>query len=1088
MKYFFIILLTFLFKKNTSCQLVIGVDSSLHGQFSNLCITDFNGDGFKDVAGANYTGDLAMYEYYGDSSENLPFIFNSINTISKLRSADMDNDGDMDFVISGLYDKYIRWIENVDGGTSFYELSIGSWVGTGPKSLVVSDINNDGSMDIISNMGTTNLLIYKNSGATDPTFTEELIDIGASDPILINVTDIENDGDQDILYYDDTNNKIILRVNSGDGDFTMAGIPLLIATYVTALKFDDFDLDNDQDMLVGYDNFVSAEIELYENIAGVFTLKTSWAIPHDISGLTTAHFNTDSLPDILAVYNNFTLSNDAISFNESAVFINDGNLLFEPSLTPLDGVISSPYNDGILSLAISDMDLNGTDDIVFADEYLLLTAYSSDTSDVLFSSYHEAFKPRAPTQSLFTITNADSSGIVPIIIDDKLDIYSYNISGDIAVYKQAIESTGINFDNGNRAYSTIVFDMDNDGFKDDLFTSGGQMYEGSEGEFQWQVYRNLTKPLVQKYAIKTSYSCRNVFAQDINGDGYQDIVGSNGQLFFTGYDYEGFEIYEEFDAYFWLKNISGTGVFTYEALPGDYFLDEGYPIATDVDLDGDPDILVYNQTDDNVYCYYNVDGLGEFFPRSPILNIYNGQYLHPFDVDGDGIEDLVINTSGDLIKYIQHLGPNEYAAPQTICYNAKVRKPERLTFEDVNSDGFKDLLTGNETTQIYLNMDGFGFYPYPYVLPFNYVNRKITDINQNGIIEIAGIYSTNYAYAQELGEIPVYPINYFTNTDKVLDEAQLLSDTVFIKLSAIPDDTLIMTVTVISVSGLESEVMLNDGVTDIIEIFLLPDSSALDYQYFVIHAIDDPEVDAIENGRISYTLNNHEHTYPLANSIIQDYTIIDNDYPVADNINNIILTCNDTLITEGEFGTACSIKLNTTVDYPVNFILITDNQLDAGAGSDDSIHFQLQSTLTSKTFYIDAVYDTLTEPLHTGNLLIKTTSDDDNYDAIDDIIQSFSITDKVTDTTGNNLIEENQEITVWYIPETGIINLNYSLLEKDAAAILFNTFGEQVQAISLTSSEGEVQFSVQNLPEGFYFVMVYSINNSFQFGRTVVVY
>ncbi|MBK8345855.1 MAG: hypothetical protein IPL12_22770 [Bacteroidetes bacterium] len=88
-------------------------------------------------------------------------------------------------------------------------------------------------------------------------------------------------------------------------------------------------------MLVGYDNFVSAEIELYENIAGVFTLKTSWAIPHDISGLTTAHFNTDSLPDILAVYNNFTLSNDAISFNESAVFINDGNLLFEPSLTPL---------------------------------------------------------------------------------------------------------------------------------------------------------------------------------------------------------------------------------------------------------------------------------------------------------------------------------------------------------------------------------------------------------------------------------------------------------------------------------------------------------------------------------------------------------------------------------------------------------------------------------------------------------------------------------------------------------------------------------------------------------------------------------
>ncbi|MBK8345856.1 MAG: VCBS repeat-containing protein [Bacteroidetes bacterium] len=80
----------------------------------------------------------------------------------------MDNDGDMDFVISGLYDKYIRWIENVDGGTAFYELSIGSWVGTGPKSLVVSDINNDGSMDIISNMAFSNLLIHKNSSKQIP--------------------------------------------------------------------------------------------------------------------------------------------------------------------------------------------------------------------------------------------------------------------------------------------------------------------------------------------------------------------------------------------------------------------------------------------------------------------------------------------------------------------------------------------------------------------------------------------------------------------------------------------------------------------------------------------------------------------------------------------------------------------------------------------------------------------------------------------------------------------------------------------------------------------------------------------------------
>jgi len=1049
-----------------------------------------NSDGLPDVAGVINSTSVVWYKNLGDSISRLPFSFVTEDGVGMLRAADMDGDGDMDLVIGDYYGYYIDWLENLDGvGTLFTQHAISlTWAGTGPRSIELCDINNDGAIDIVSNWGSANLLFYLNNGAADPAFSQQLIPIGTSDPYFIRVFDMDNDEDLDIVYYSKTLLQIIYRENNG-GIFDIAGVPLLDGGRVLSLKFTDMDLDGDHDMLIGYDYLAGTPaIKLYQNNAGAFTISQSWDYTHDVTGIITAKFNSDSLPDLMVLFNDYNLSNDDISLNELAVFLNTDALTFSPEIIPLLGIIPSNYNDIVTSASFGDLDLNGIDDIILSDYHMLLVISSSDTSEQIFTNYKEVFRPRSNVYALKEVHLADSLLTTTILIDNQLDIYQYEQTPDAITYHSTIEQVGTNKNGYGHPYSAIVFDMDNDGFDDDLFTSGGIMYEGDDGVYQWNVYRNVTQNVTEKYSSAPNYSCITPIIADINADGYLDILASNGQLFYVGVDYDGFDIYEEFDAYFWLKNIGGSGSFEYKDLPDGYYHDEGNPVVSDVDLDGDLDILVYNQTTDYLYCYYNTDGAGTFGDKIPLLTVTNGQYIKPHDVDGDGIEDILINTSGELIKWLQHLGPGTFSSPKVLCYTAKLRQPEKLMLVDINNDGYKDLITGTYNSQIYLNTGGYGFYPYPIELPFNYVNRNITDLNHNDTFEIAGVYNTRYAYSQELEQMPALPITQFTNDESIIDEDQLLADTLLIALTDIPTDTMVITVYPTSVDGDELEVQLFDGTMDTIQLVFLPDSTALIYQQILIKAFDDNEVDEIENGRISYNVNNTSGDFTLAATISRDYKISDNDVILPDNISNLFINCNDTLLFEGTFGTACDLKLNLPIEYPVIITLFTDNQLDVGTGPQDSVTIIMPTTDISTNFYIDAVTDNIIEGLHQGGLTITTTSEDDNFDEINTIVKLFTIDETIITNPEDTTQTAYPKINVWYIPETQLISLQYNLYENDAIVTLLNNLGEAVEIVPLSSSIGGITFSTSNLPEGYYYVMINSKNNHFTLGKTVVVY
>ena len=147
-------------------------------------------------------------------------INNNGNDLTSVFVSDIDNDGDMDIVTTsygspGNTDEIV-WYEN-DGAAN------PSWVAANittdvdaALSVFVADMDNDGDMDIVSaSAGDDKIAWYENDGAVDPSFTAAVIATSADGAISVFVADIDNDGDMDIVSASGGDNTIAWYENDG---------------------------------------------------------------------------------------------------------------------------------------------------------------------------------------------------------------------------------------------------------------------------------------------------------------------------------------------------------------------------------------------------------------------------------------------------------------------------------------------------------------------------------------------------------------------------------------------------------------------------------------------------------------------------------------------------------------------------------------------------------------------------------------------------------------------------------------------------------------------------------------------------------
>ena len=169
---------------------------------AKIVVTDIDGDGFPDVAAAgNNQNEIAWWSNdAGDGSEwTQTTVVSSFLSAESVAVADMDGDGDADFVATSGFEPALAWFEDVDGtGTSYQRHDLPIATTNYPNDVTVSDLDGDGDLDVAANG--ENLAWWRNDGGLATVWTEmEIHFYGVDAAEDIAVADLDNDGRVDLI-------------------------------------------------------------------------------------------------------------------------------------------------------------------------------------------------------------------------------------------------------------------------------------------------------------------------------------------------------------------------------------------------------------------------------------------------------------------------------------------------------------------------------------------------------------------------------------------------------------------------------------------------------------------------------------------------------------------------------------------------------------------------------------------------------------------------------------------------------------------------------------------------------------------------
>jgi len=227
-------------------------------EYSSITFADIDNDGDQDflISGDNVLGNSTSVLYKNEGLgnfievENTPFIGTKFGDIA---FADVDGDNDPDVLIAGYEPKlYLN-----DGMGNFTEMENTSIEDVNLGLFAFADLDGDNDQDLIisGEIWGDNLTIdlYFNDGNGD--FDQATGSSPFTAVILgsIAISDVDNDGDQDILITGESEQSFFtanLYLNDGLGNFTKQLNTPFTGVRYSSIAFADVDNDNDVDVLI----------------------------------------------------------------------------------------------------------------------------------------------------------------------------------------------------------------------------------------------------------------------------------------------------------------------------------------------------------------------------------------------------------------------------------------------------------------------------------------------------------------------------------------------------------------------------------------------------------------------------------------------------------------------------------------------------------------------------------------------------------------------------------------------------------------------------------------------------------------------
>lgn len=647
---------------------------------------DIDGDGDMDLLSAS-RDDYKIAWYKNDGLGNFQTqqsISTNANLAISVYSADIDGDGDMDVLSASYEDKKIAWYENTNGQGAFGPEQIISTNALGARMVYAADMDGDGDVDVLSASSNDNKIAwYKNLDGLGNFSTELIISSTANGALSVHTADIDGDGDQDVLSASYIDDKIAWYENT-DGLGGFGGQQIISTDFLAPISIyaADFDMDGDIDI-------VSASADDVDFI-GVFN-KTIWFENTNGQGVFVSHEIDDSLDNIPL----HQVSANDIDGDGDMDVLSAGidKIRWYENTDGLGGFGSQRMINLNIQTAVwahaTDIDGDGDQDVVFASLYDDLVGWHKNLDGLgSFGEFQNIVIQAVFPLSVFP-ADLDGDGDFDVLsasnIDNKIAWYeNLDGNGDFGIQK-------IITVNSNGAGLVKAADIDGDGDMDVLSTSRDDYNIAWHENTDAQGTFGSPQIILSGMAIGLS-----LCPIDIDGDGDIDIVSS------TGGD----------SKIVWQENIDGQGNF---GPPQIITVDVDWPYSiytTDLDGDGDYDILSASTSDDTIAWYENLDGQGAFSPQQVIST--EAEYalsVYASDLDGDGDMDVLSASSDDdKVAWYENMdGQGNFGPQKIISTNANFNRS--VFSEDIDGDGDMDVISQSSNPNLitwFENLDGDG--------------------------------------------------------------------------------------------------------------------------------------------------------------------------------------------------------------------------------------------------------------------------------------------------------------------------------------------------------------------------------------------
>jgi len=727
-----------------------------------VAVGDFNNDNLPDLYFTASTASNKLYLNKGklefkDITEQ-SVVTGEGRWCSGASVVDINQDGWQDIYISASIKKnaadrknllYINQGLNQDGVPSFKELAAAYRLDDTSFSVhsAFFDYDNDGDLDMYlvttklaerdaneflnNNVGDTSRTdmdrLFRNDWSDSlkhPVFTDVSVAAGIDHHgygLGMGIADINKDGWKDIYVTNDFYGSDLLYINNKNGGFTNKISNYFKHTSQNAMGNDIADINND-----GLADVFAVDMNPRDNFRKKKNMNSS------------NYYIYQNM-----IYGNYMLQyvRNTLQLNQGPV-IQEGDSIGDPIFSEIGFFSDLAETDWSWNPSLADFDNDGLRDIIITN------GYPRDVTDHDFAAFRQHASQNVSKKELI--------GQMPII---KISNYAFK-NNDSLQFTNVTESWGMNepsFSNG-----AVYVDLDNDGDLDYVINNINE---------KATLYRN-NKNTSEK--INGNFLTVRFKGSSHNRDG----LGAVSELY---YDSGKMQVYENSPYRGYLSTVDRKAFFGLGAVKRIDSLIVKWPggkqqVLKGVDVNqeltvniagaslnfNESAVTIHNNLFTDVTRKMNISYKHEEtdfidFDHQRLLPHKLSQYgpaLAAGDIDGNGLDDIIIGGTGDFPAYIflQQTNKTFISAPLPLATGSDARRPENMgiLLFDIENDGDLDLYIANGSSEfapntknfqdrLYLN-DGKGKYSLAdSALPINYTSKsciKAHDIDQDGDLDL----------------------------------------------------------------------------------------------------------------------------------------------------------------------------------------------------------------------------------------------------------------------------------------------------------------------------------------------------------------